>query len=551
MDAQPTKPTAARPPGSTTAPPRLAEPIRTAEPPAHASRLSTWLLLVLCTFAALPAMLVEIGEPAVFDPQEAATLRRSIDTWNHYAREAEGNNDSIWQVTADRLVPYRDQTPQLVEPPAMVWGHEAVFALAGPEPIESAQTIESNIVRVRLVSVLFGLLTIAGAFWAGYSLAGTRAAAFAALICAANGVLIYHARLAAEPIVYCGLAMLAIAAGMWAMRPLRPYASVVRQVIGWIICGLALGAATLTVGPTAGPAITFPMMMMVLLCPHRVANMLGLVAAHAIAALVLVPWALQVHTHQPDIYLAWLQQLWPADGSLMGMFEQLQRRARVALLLLLPWTIWLIGALAQPFSASSAGVRQRPFIAFGWFLTTALILLLMPSPTPAGSIVRNDLAQMLLLVPVASVLIGEMFNHYTDLADSGRYPRIWRVLRWPHLLLLVALSLGAAGLFYLQQTIVEQGWLSEAIVSNPGLAFWIGLGIVLIAMIGLSVRYARQEYPARALVCWSVWSIVLASVLWIPMTRSPMMQRSVLPSMVAGPMTQHSTPAMTPESRER
>jgi hypothetical protein len=338
--------------------------------------------------------------------------------------------------------------------------------------------------------------------------------------------------------------MLAIAAGMWAMRPLRPYASVLRQALGWIISGAALGAATLTAGPTAGPAITFPMIVMVLLCPHRVTNLMGLAAAHAIAALVLVPWTLEVHGHNPDIWAVWLSQLYPADASLAALLEQTRHRTLIALVILLPWTIWLIGALGQPFSASSRGDRQRPFIGWGWFLATALVLIVLPQPrTIAGETaaavgsLRANVTQMLLLIPVASVFVGQLFSQYTDLAGEGRYPRIWRMLRWPHLAMLVAGSVTAAALFALQPTLMDRNIVSEPFVSNPGPIFWVGIGVALLAIVAISARWAIKEFPARAVICWSLWAMVLAFVLWIPVSRSAAMQRSYLPSML-GPVTE-------------
>jgi len=349
--------------------------------------------------------------------------------------------------------------------------------------------------------------------------------------------------------------MLAVAAGMWAMRPLRPHASVPRQVIGWMICGIALGAATLIAGPTAGPPITFPMIVMVLLCPHRVSNLLGLVAAHAIAALVLVPWALQVHEHNPDIWEAWLSQLWPAELSLGALLAQMRSRAFIALLILLPWTLWLIGALTQPFSASSAGARQRPFIAMGWFLTTALVLVIMPQPQTTlaqsnGQAWLSHMAAMLLLAPVAAVFIGQLFDQYAQLAAAGRYPRIWRLLRWPHLTLLAAASLLAVTLGHTQYWMIDQGWLHQPIVAAWSWPFWAGLGVALAIVLALSVRYALKEFPARAMVCWAMWSIVLAMVMCIPMTRSDAMQRSAMPDVAAGPLTQMQSSSMPLALRE-
>ena len=34
----------------------------------------------------------------------------------------------------------------------------------------------------------------------------------------------------------------------------------------------------------------------------------------------------------------------------------------------MPWTVWLIGAIVQPFSTSSTGVRTRMFIGWSWFI---------------------------------------------------------------------------------------------------------------------------------------------------------------------------------------
>ena len=99
------------------------------------------------------------------------------------------------------------------------------------------------------------------------------------LVFAANPVFIYYARTATPAMIQAGWGMLAIATSLWAIRPLRPMPSTERQFIGWIICGIALGAATLTAGPITLATIVAPIFLLILLCPDRVSHLIGLLAS--------------------------------------------------------------------------------------------------------------------------------------------------------------------------------------------------------------------------------------------------------------------------------
>jgi hypothetical protein len=76
---------------------------------------------------------------------------------------------------------------------------------------------------------------------------------------------------------------------------------------------------------------------------------------------------------------------------------------------------------------------------------------------------------------------------------------------------------------------LQRGMLTKPIVAEMPWFFWAGLGISLMLITMLSMRYAWRHYPGRAVVCWSVWSVVLMSVMLIPLTRGPLMNPTALP----------------------
>lgn len=516
-------------------------------PPRRRDRLLAWLVLMLCLGAAVPALVVELQRPAVFDPAERIALHKSIATWNHHAASGAGHQGLVvFQMLKERMIPFVDEAAQLDEPPALTWLHQLAFAPQRPQPIAS-ERVDWAKLRGRLVAVVMGLIVIASVYWAGYSLGRLPTATMSALVCATSFSLIFQARIATSSIAYTALAMLSIAAALWAMRPLRPVGSVARQVVGWATCGLALGAATLMAGSPAGPAVTFPLILIILLGPHRLTHLLGLIAAHGIAALLLVPWAAQVHAENPEIWAQWIQQLRPADSSWQAMFNSTFRRLLVVIVALLPWTLWLVGALALPFTASSVGNRNRLFIGWGWFIVTLTVLLVRPAGagSSSGGIwgdLQHMLPDLLPIVPVAAILIGQQFSQYAELAAAGRYPRLWRILRWPHITTLVLASLGVASLIFIQQALVKQGLLPWTLVSRPAPPLWACLAAVLLGIIVLSVRYTLGEFPVKVVVCWVLWALVLAVVGLIPLARGPVMQ--------AGEPIEIDTPSPAAETPE-
>jgi hypothetical protein len=492
-----------------------------ADPPQRPSRSVTWLLLLLTLSIASIPMLINLSGPQVaVQPSAEASLPSRLfgpsneavallTAMNSYKRHELGNGAGLLRIR--QLVPYDDSAPDSVpnlrRAPGTYWAHRLAMAcMAKP-----TGDVDLLVAATRRASVAMALLTIAATFWAGFSVGGRRAAALAALVLASNPIFIYYARQATPAIYHAGWAMLSIAAALWALRPLKPGASPERQLIGWMICGLALGAATLTAGSVTALTVFLPILLLLLLCENRVGHLMGLLAALFMCLLAVLPWMLYAHDQNPEIWKLWLADLWLVNDSAQdGPWLEAGWRALVLAVALLPWTLWYIAGAAQPFSTSSKGQRIRLLLGGFWFVVVALGLLGLP----AG----NRLGVLLPSLGPGAVLLGQLFNRFTERASTGRHVRLWCWLRWPHLLLLMAASA------LLPMLLLSGDWLSVPDETRtwpadqpqwvqPALAITILLVIVLIA-----ARWAWKHYPTKAMVTWSIWSITLMAMAIMPLT---------------------------------
>jgi hypothetical protein len=57
--------------------------------------------------------------------------------------------------------------------------------------------------------------------------------------------------------------------------------------------------------------------------------------------------------------------------------------------------------------------------------------------------------------------------------------------------------------------------------NEPGWFYSIGLCIVLLVIIGLSIRWAFKEHPAQSLVAWAFFTLVLCFGMTLPLVRGP------------------------------
>ena len=482
------------------------------EPPSKPDRLSVWLLLALCLALACPALLINLDGPDVVAPSEARTLATSIQSWHRQSR-----TDDVGPLLFEPFVPYLNSEPQLERPPGVHWLHMAAFSL----PKSKVElSIDRQVLRARIVSAMIGLLTVASVYWAGLSIGGVLTGLFAALVCIANPIFIYYSRTASVPIYDTGLMAFSTAAALWALRPLRPAPSLARQAMGWGMCGIVLGLALLVTGPTALPQVCVPILLIIVLCPHRISHTMGLLAALLIGVLMALPWAAYMQGLAPEVWTQWVNELIPSQSSQgLAWYQTVGVFAMLAVIVTLPWTLWLIGAIVQPFSVSSAGSRTRLFLGWVWFASMATMLALFSN--------ADQIGKVMVMIPAFSVLIGQLFHQYKNLAAELRYARFWQLLRWPHTAILALTSVALPVLLCMQPKLVAMGSFPRPITGDLGWVFIGGLGIVLLFTTGLSARWAFQQHPGRVLICWSVWMNLLVWMLVIPATRGPIMHTPI------------------------
>ncbi|MEM6394102.1 MAG: hypothetical protein AAF797_15150 [Planctomycetota bacterium] len=470
---------------------------------------------------------------------EARALGMATQTLERAERfEAAGD---AWSL--EHVVPTREGRAALDAWPGVPWLQAWVLSLG--DGVDAANE-KGGADRLRLVGVIAGLVLVASAFWAGLSVGGLLTAGLSGLIASAMPALVWWSVTIDPGVVVAGWVGLSLASALWASRPLRPTPALGRQALGWLICGLALGAAALSAGPRAALLVVVPLFLMIVLVPGRVGHTLGLLAALCVATLCVTPWALEVHQQDPAVWESWVVGLqpegwaWmreqvavvtgtqPADavsGTGLAWLEGWGWRAGWAAILLGLWVVWLPAGVGQAFSTSSRralgggggeakSVRVSPLavarrrMLLGWLWTASTLALVLGFPVGAGVVAA------LPLVAAVAVLLGATFRQFHDLSAEGRHARLWRWTRWAPSAGLVVLSVVLPLACWRQADLLEGGWLERAWVTPMHWAYWAGGGV---AMLGVSVgaaRFAQGHHPARAVGGWCLWVVLTTALAW-------------------------------------
>ncbi|MEM6505648.1 MAG: hypothetical protein AAF711_09290 [Planctomycetota bacterium] len=485
---------------------------KTAAPkPRHDVSLA-WLVLVgLMILAALP-LLIDLNTPGIWSEQEAMSVAMSSETAQRKTPIAEGETSlQSWTPV------YRGESRWDL-PPGGTWLHMVMYTGVPREAQGTDEPAEQLWVgRARLGSVIMSLFFVAAVFWAGYSLGGLPTGTISALVAMTMPLIIGFGRHANPQIVAAAWSALSIAGALWAMRPLRAAPSLVRQLIGWVTCGVGLGLATLTMGPSIIPGTLLCTIVLAMICPRRIGHIMGLLASTALAALLLTPWALHVHGQDADVWQQWLARLSPDFGQ--TGFGELLRRAgwRLSLAALVSgfWVIWLIPALIQPFSTSTGSARRRLMLGWGWLVTSMLLIMFAPGET--------RLSAFLLAIAPASVAIGLITQQYHDLSSEGRHARLWIIAKWLSCgcMLLLAIALPLLG-YLLNHRADWVRWLPT--MENPLLAsmhwsFYAGAAAALLLAAVLATRFAIHHHPGRTTACLAIWLLIAFGLAAIPISR--------------------------------
>ncbi|QQE12508.1 phospholipid carrier-dependent glycosyltransferase [Planctomycetota bacterium] len=479
------------------------------KPPRSRSKVAMWLTLVACIVLTAVPIFIDFNSGSVIEKEEARTIWTSIETWELMKAMP------FTQLALDPFVPVYNARTQLTAPPAGNWLQIITFAI--DDFFTEKLTTADYISDARLTSAIFALLAVAAVYWIGFSIGGNwLTAVFAAGILASNPIFLYYARLGTSDMPTTSFMILSIAGALWAVRPLRPTAVLGRQALGWTFCGLMMGLAILSGGPALIGPILLPLFVIMLMCPHRASHLLGLLAAVLIAALLMAPWIVYVqYGENPATWTDWTRTILPTNlASLQNIGKLAIPRLGILFLASTPWIFWLIGGIGQPFSASSVGSRLRLFLGWSWFIIAVIFLVMRPT---------HHLTQATLLVlPVIAVMLAQMFRQYTILSATGRYPRLWRSLRWPHVGLLLIFSIFLPTAIFFEPLLLQYGYTNVNFAETMHWTYCAGLAFALLALLFISARAAFKHFPTTAVITWSLWGILAFAALIVPLVRGPL-----------------------------
>lgn len=485
--------------------------------------LGPWLALgALLLLALLPLGMERLrGLPVRAD--EAAHLREAMGVYRSMSGSGRGAGvdgadaaASDWtgvlprisEVAAVGEVEQGDDAA-LSATPGLAWLQAVVMGGAAGEA-RGGDFDNANVARARLLSAGAVLLAVAGVFWCGFAIGGVRTATLSAAVLAGHPLALGLGALATPGAVLLAAGSVAAGSAAWAIRPLRPPPSLVRQGLGWAVCGLAVGVAALCGGLVVVPAVLLPIIMFLALCPNRVSHTMGLGAAVALAGLMFLPWVVAVHATGGG------SSGWLVPGAVDFSLRGYGMRAMTVGLLVLPWAWWVVAGLVQPWLSSTGPARVRMMLGWSWLVGVAAVLLAVPLLGP-----RPLVAVML---PGLAVLVGQLFRQLADLSEEGRHAAAWRVLKWVSVGCIVAGTLVLPVMGWAASAEGTGGGVGEAGAGEGGpwpvrllapqpWVYWAAWCVALAVPASLSVRHAVRNFPARAALAWSAWwAVAVAAV---------------------------------------
>lgn len=324
--------------------------------------------LLLLLALALPPLLAGLDAGDCEFHMEVLALASSQETW--FRQQAD---PGTW------VLPTWNGAPRVNKPPLVVWIN--LLSWTGLPPDTPVETL---IMRARYVAAGAGLLTLLATLWAGASLGGSRLGFAAAAVLATTLLFVRQVRLASYDTYLMAFTALAVASGLWTLHTDQPGW---RRLCGWLLAGVALGAAVLAKGPLALLLVGAPLLGLTLFTPRHRQQWPGFLLMFAVAAVVTLPWYFFILHHIPEA------------GNRMATEFIADRKVSkppwyyLGLLgLVLPWCLWLAAGLWE-------GLRRRMEFrsALIWFLAIFLLLSLHEA---------KQQRYIVPILPAASLLIA-------------------------------------------------------------------------------------------------------------------------------------------------
>lgn len=464
-------------------------------------------LLLLVLLICLPPLLVRLGERDSTHTMEQIALLSSQDTWLRQRGYLDVERDpNAW------LMPTRNGSPRVTKPPLLVWLNLLAWSNLAPE----AASVDTLTYRARLVSVGMALLLVASVFWAGLTLGDRKLAFLSALVAGTMLVLQRQAHTASYDIHFAAWAALAVAATLWAMRPFAAAPAVRRAFVGYLIAGVALGAAWMTKGPLALVVTLVPLIAIIAVVRNRWRrNLLGLMGVALLAAALVAPWYIYALNHFAQAKDVWAREFLAERDEFQPPWYYLALVALVA-----PWCVWLIAGVVMPFAGFTGRVRRRLLIPWLWF---AGIFVVFSIPG------AKQQRYILPILPAAALLIGQVWWYHHHLAlRHEKEPRV-DLLRLPHWVALISVSVLIGPFMLAQPWLVEQGWLEEQPLGP------ISTGVVAVfwpMLLALSTAGALVHYhwkPLSAGVISGLWAAAFLTLIWAGYANAPAGRHPIRP----------------------
>lgn len=458
-------------------------------------RVGDWLMLLMVLIVSAVPMLVVVGRSDSKRTMENIAVLSAQETWlrQHGWQDIEADAYA-W------LMPTRNGNPRIVKPPMVVWLD--MLAWTGLTPADS--TAQQLIGRARVVSGCMGLMTVLGVFWIGRVLWDRKLAVLAALAAGTTLFLTRQARIASYDMHMTGWATLAVASAIWAMRPFAPGSQApgsLRAVVGWGLAGVALAGAFMSKGPLALLVGAAPVASTIWVAKDRWRrDVIGLVGMLLVAAVLTAPW-----------YWYIVDAVSNAEGALLHEYkaERVEFQMPIYYLglfgLVLPWSIWLIAGLFQPFMRAGGDQRRKMMVAWSWF-----VLVFVAFSIPGAKQQRY----ILPIMPAAALLIGQLWRYHEQLAQRGEVDPGVNLLRVPHWIAVVVVSLLVWPFFTMQQWMMDKGWFEQMPIGDVSHVIAAPVAGVLIVLGVLGAVWHFNWKPMRAAVLMALWSAVLMTLTW-------------------------------------
>tara|TARA_Y100001933_G_scaffold265265_1_gene338752 strand:+ start:14728 stop:16509 length:1782 start_codon:yes stop_codon:yes gene_type:complete len=464
---------------------RLAEPVLSSDRPRWA-----WVLM-LCA-CALP-LLTSLGLRDTWHTMENVTLASSTETFlAQHGWHDIPQRDDAW------VVPTWRGKPRLNKPPLAVWLNLMAWGDLTPDQTNPRELM----LRARYVSVALGLLLIASVYWLGLSVGNIHTGLLAAFFAGTTLLVQRQARLASYDIHLTAFVTFAVAAAWWAIgphRPDRPF-KVWRYLLGWVLCGVGLGAAIMSKGPLAYPLLLLPAILCIALHRHDwLRNAGGLLIGLAVATALAFPWYNYILTTFPDTASGLSHEYAAARPEFQPVWYY------VGLLgLIWPWTVLFFGAIFQPWGLATGSRRRQMLYAWGWM---ALIFIFFSIPA------AKQQRYILPIIPAIGLMFGAFWVDHQRITDAGEKDEKLDWLRIPHWVMLAGAPLVVMGMILGYDWFIQNGHTDMAAfgkVQLPLIIFWVLL-CSGITYLGAKAHWRNEHLRAGYLN--AAWAIVFTSMI--------------------------------------